>query len=212
MRFIFLFITIFAFVKNGFSQSNKISFNTELGSFKVLLYDFTPYHRDLMLNSIKDSVYQNALFNRVIENYVVQGGEHDIDIAKRESNLPTSKRPRLAAEFDQRAFHKIGALGQGRDDNPGKASFLNQIYFVVATEKVSNSQLDELEKIKGIKYTEKQRQEYLTHGGLPKLDNDYTIFGEIYEGIDVILKISKVKTDEKDYPYHQIPFTIKVIE
>jgi peptidyl-prolyl cis-trans isomerase B (cyclophilin B) len=147
------------------------------------------------------------LFNRIIENFVVQGGEHDIDIEKREAADPLHKKPRLAAEFDDRAFHKMGALGAGRDGNPAKASFLNQIYFVVG-KKITAAELDSLELKKGIKYTAAQRKEYLARGGQPRLDHDFTVFGEIYEGFDVIMKISRVKTDKQDYPLHKVPFKI----
>lgn len=192
---------------NSFAQSKRLLFKTAFGEFKVVLYDFTPHHRELMLKSIKDSVYKDALFNRIIENFVVQGGEHDIDIEKREAADSLHRKPRLAAEFDQRAFHKMGALGAGRDGNPEKSSFLNQIYFVVG-KKISSADLDGLEAKKGIKYTEEQRKEYLAHGGQPRLDHDFTVFGEIYQGLNVILKISRVKTDKQDFPLTKVPFSI----
>lgn len=193
------------------AQSHKIAFKTDYGTIKVVLYDFTPKHRDLMLQSIQDSTYQSALFNRIIENFVVQGGEHDIDIAKREAANPTGQKPRLAGEFDSHAFHKIGALGQGRDANPEKASFLNQIYFVVG-KKVTEEDLVKLETQKGIKFTEEQREEYLKNGGLPRLDGDYTIFGEIFEGLEVIMEISRLKTDKNDFPLSPVRFSVSVIE
>lgn len=199
----FLFIVL----GNCYAQSKHLLFKTDFGDFKVVLYDYTPNHRDLMLRSIRDTVYQGALFNRIIENFVVQGGEHDIDIEKREAADPHHKKPRLAAEFDDRAFHKMGALGAGRDGNPAKASFLNQIYFVVG-KKITSAELDSLELKKGIKYTAAQRKEYLARGGQPRLDHDFTVFGEIYEGFEVIMKISRVKTDKQDYPLHKVPFKI----
>src|SRR5690606_40267668 len=104
LTFLFLFLSS---IQLSIAQSRKIALKTDYGTIKVLLYDFTPKHRDLMLQSIEDSVYQGALFNRIIENFVVQGGEHDIDIAKREAANPTGQKPRLAGEFDSRAFHKI---------------------------------------------------------------------------------------------------------
>ncbi|MDR6733637.1 MULTISPECIES: peptidylprolyl isomerase [unclassified Sphingobacterium] len=194
-------------VVNCYAQSKHLLFKTEFGNFKAVLYDYTPHHRDLMLRSIRDHVYHDALFNRIIENFVVQGGEHDIDIAKREAADPLHQQPRLAAEFDDRAFHKMGALGAGRDGNPEKASFLNQIYFVVG-KKITATELDNLELKKGIKYTATQRKEYLNNGGQPRLDHDYTVFGEIYEGFEVIMKISRLKTDNQDYPLQKVPFQI----
>lgn len=204
----YLYLLVLIFVPMQFlAQSHKLQFKTTHGSFKVMLYDFTPKHKQLILNAIKDDVYKDALFNRLIENFVVQGGEHDDDIAQREKDLPVNEHYRLPAEFDSRAFHKIGALGAGRDDNPQKASFLNQIYFVVG-KPVSVIDLDTIEQKKGIKFTKEQRETYFSKGGLPRLDGDYTVFGEVYEGLDILLKISKIKTNEKDAPLQPVSFEI----
>lgn len=74
--------------------------------------------------------------------------------------------------------------------------------------KITAAELDSLELKKGIKYTAAQRQEYLARGGQPRLDHDFTVFGEIYEGLEVIMKISRVKTDKQDFPLHNVPFKI----
>ncbi|HLW49502.1 MAG TPA: SMP-30/gluconolactonase/LRE family protein, partial [Sphingobacteriaceae bacterium] len=192
-------------------QRTRLLIETRFGEFEVMLYDFTPQHRKLMLEAVADGEYRNALFNRIIENFVVQGGEHDVDIERREAADPLGYKPRLAAEFDPRAFHKMGALGAGRDDNPEKASFLNQIYFVVGR-KVTEEDLAALEARKNIHFTSQQREEYLKNGGLPRLDQDYTIFGEVVRGMDVLMEISRVRTDEKDYPLEKVVFNIKVLD
>lgn len=190
------------------AQTHRVVFKTDHGSFKVLLYDYTPAHRDLFLQAIRSDVYKGALFNRIIANFVVQGGEHDVDIAKREADHPELGKPRLAGEFDQRAFHKVGAFGAGRDDNPEKASFLNQLYFIVG-KPVSPAALDSLEQKKGITFTAEQRTTYLKLGGQPRLDNDYTVFGEVYEGLDVLMRISRLKTDKADYPLKEVSFAVE---
>ncbi len=196
---------------NLLEKGPRLLFETNRGNFEVVLYDFTPRHRDLMLDAIQDEVYKDALFNRIIENFVVQGGEHDVDIAEREAADPLKRKPRLAAEFDPRAFHKMGALGAGRDDNLEKASFLDQLYFVVGR-KVTEADLAALEARKNIRFTPRQREEYLKNGGLPRLDQDYTIFGEVVRGMDVLMEISRVRTDEKDYPLEKVVFNIKVLK
>ena len=211
MRYLTLLFLFLVSQHISIAQSRKIAFITDYGTIKVLLYDFTPKHRDLMLQSIKDSTYQGTFFNRIIENFVVQGGEHDIDIAKREGADVSGKKNRLVGEFDARAFHKMGALGQGRDDNPEKASFLNQIYFVVG-KKVAEEDLAKLETQKGVKFTKEQREEYLKNGGLPRLDGDYTVFGEIYEGMEVIMAISRFKTDKDDFPLSPVRFSVSLLE
>lgn len=207
MRIVLLLTIILFGAISLTAQTNRLVFQTEFGDIKVMLYDFTPKHRDLILQSIKDDVYVNSFFNRVIAGFVVQGGEHDADIANREAADTSGAKPRLSPEFDERAFHKVGALGAGRDDNPAKASFLNQIYFVVGKPVVERD-LVQLEEKKGRKYTSKQRASYLKSGGQPRLDGDYTVFGEVYEGMDVLLEISKVKTDSLDYPIVPVKFKL----
>lgn len=207
MRIVSLLIFILFAATSLSAQTNRLVFQTRFGDIKVLLYDFTPQHRDLILQSIENDVYVESFFNRIIADFVVQGGEHDVDIAGREAADPSKNKQRLAPEFDNRAFHKVGALGAGRDDNPTKASFLNQIYFVVGRP-VTQKDLDLLEEKKGRKYTKQQRDSYLKSGGQPRLDGDYTVFGEVYEGMDVLQEISKVKTDSQDYPIQPIGFKL----
>jgi cyclophilin family peptidyl-prolyl cis-trans isomerase len=202
-----LFILILN-VKILIAQKHKVEFITNFGNFKVLLYDNTPKHRDLFLNAIQDTTYKNAFFNRIIKDFVVQGGEHDVDIAQREAKNLTIPKKRLAGEFPLKNIHKMGALGAGRDDNPEKASFLNQIYFVVG-KSITPEDIQKVESKKNIKYTKKQRKSYILNGGLPRLDYDYTVFGEVYYGLDVLLKISQVKTDSLNYPIIPIHFEVK---
>lgn len=211
MKKLFLIGILFLISFCNSAQSHQLLFETNYGNFKVVLYDFTPKHRDLILNAIKNEVYKEAFFNRVIENFVVQGGEHDDEIAKREVDLPLKNRNRLAPEFNTHAFHKIGALGAGRDENVDKASFLNQIYFVVG-KPLKMEDLEKLQLQKGIEFSEEQIQTYLTQGGLPRLDGDYTVFGEITEGIHVLLEMSKVETDINDAPLKPITFRILILK
>ncbi|MBS7333903.1 MAG: peptidylprolyl isomerase [Weeksellaceae bacterium] len=191
------------------AQTYTLKFKTNQGKFSVMLYDFTPNHRDLILSEIKKGTYKNAQFNRVIKDFVIQGGELDDSILLKEAKNPNEKPIRLNPEFHPKAFHKIGALGAGRDDNTSKGSYFNQIYFVVG-KKINPIDLELFEKKKGIKYTSQQREEYLKNGGLPRLDNDYTVFGEVVEGLDHVIKISQKATDKNDVPIDPIIFDIKI--
>lgn len=191
------------------AQTYTLKFKTNQGKFSVMLYDFTPNHRDLILTEIKKGTYKNAQFNRVIKDFVIQGGELDDSILLKEAKNPNEKPIRLNPEFHPKAFHKIGALGAGRDDNSSKGSYFNQIYFVVG-KKINPIDLELFEKKKGIKYTSQQREEYLKNGGLPRLDNDYTVFGEVVEGLDHVIKISQKATDKNDVPIDPIIFDIKI--
>lgn len=190
--------------------ATTVRFYLAKDSFDVLLYDYTPRHKAVFLSAIKNGEYSSQQFNRIIENFVVQGGMHDVEIAAEELKSGKSNG-RLLPEFDQRAYHKLGAIGAGRDDNAAKASFLSQIYFVVG-KKWTIQQLDSLTNRTGKKITTKQKQDYLNVGGQPRLDNDYTVFGEIVSGLDVLLKLSTVSVDEENYPNERIYFSVKVVE
>lgn len=191
------------------AQTYTLKFKTNYGNFEAVLYDFTPNHRDLILKEINKGTYTKAQFNRVIKDFVIQGGELDEPILEREAKNPEIKPLRLNPEFHPKAFHKIGALGAGRDDNASKGSYFNQIYFVVG-KKVTEQDLANLSAKKGITFTAEQRVEYLKNGGLPRLDQDYTVFGEITKGLKVAMKISEAETNEKDYPKKPVIFSIKV--
>lgn len=205
------FITLFVIFLSAKiqAQTYTLKFKTNYGKFEAILYDFTPNHRDLILSEINKGTYTKAQFNRIIKDFVIQGGELDEPILENEAQNPDIKPIRMAPEFHPKAFHKIGALGAGRDNNPSKASYYNQIYFVVG-KKVTEKDLADLETQKGITYTAEQRVEYLKNGGLPRLDQDYTVFGEITKGIKVAMKISEAETNEKDYPKKPVIFNIKV--
>lgn len=192
------------------AQSTIVLFHTDYGDFKVMLYDFTPRHRDLFLQEIAKGTYHNALFNRVVKGFVVQGGEYDDDILAREKKSGQTEG-RLAPEFDERAFHKIGALGAGRDDNPEKASFLRQIYFVAGSS-CTEAQFDSMAVKYRKRFTPERRQHYLDHGGQPRLDGDYTVFGEVIEGLDVLLEISRLPVESSHhFPERQVKFRVEVL-
>lgn len=207
LQLIFGFLLLFSGIHLT-AQTYTLKFKTNYGKFDVMLYDFTPKHRDLILSKIHKGTYKNAQFNRVIKNFVIQGGELDESILSREATQSHIKPNRLAPEFHPKAFHKLGALGAGRDQNTEKGSYYNQIYFVVG-KKITARELDDLEQKKGIKFTQEQRETYLKIGGQPRLDHDYTVFGEITKGLNVVLKISHLDTDAQDLPDDMVIFNIK---
>jgi len=189
-KMITLLVLLFLDV-NADAQSASVRFETNKGNITVMLYDATPNHRDMFLSAIKRGLYKNAVFNRVIRAFVSQGGELDDTILNREKQHPDLGVKRFPAELKPELFHKKGALGAGRDDNPEKASYFSQLYFVVGKVQ-TDMQLDLIEKKKGKPFYEHQREVYKTIGGTPQLDGDYTIFGEITEGMDVADAINAV--------------------
>ncbi|MNE25869.1 putative bifunctional phosphatase/peptidyl-prolyl cis-trans isomerase [compost metagenome] len=193
------------------AQSVVVRFTTNMGNIDVMLYDETPKHRDMFVKAIKKGWYKNAQFNRVIANFVSQGGELDDTILNREKRHPELGVKRFPAEINPVVFHKKGALGAGRDDNPEKASYFTQIYFV-AGKKRTDAELDALEKKRNRKIPEQQREVYKTLGGTPHLDGDYTIFGEIIAGMEVADAINAVATDKNDVPLKPVIFNLSIIK
>ena len=189
------------------AQTHYVRFATPKGNITVMLYDDTPLHRDNFLSGIKTGMFKNAAFNRVIKSFVSQGGELDQTIEDREKLHPDLPQQRVAAEIVPRYFHKKGALGAGRNDNVQKNSFVDQIYFV-AGKVQSDEQLDKIERKRGVKFPEAQRSVYKTMGGTPQLDGNYTIFGEIVQGLDVAEALNSVATDKSDLPLESLKFKL----
>lgn len=192
------------------AQTTLVEFSTTKGNITVMLYDSTPRHRDMFLKAVKKGWYKNAEFNRVIAGFVSQGGELDDTILNREKRHPEQEVKRFPAEFHPAVFHKKGTLGAGRDDNPEKASYFTQLYFVVG-KTYTDDQLDAIEKKKNRHIPAAQREVYKTTGGTPSLDGDYTIFGEIVKGMEVADAINAVATDKNDVPLVPVVFNVKII-
>jgi cyclophilin family peptidyl-prolyl cis-trans isomerase len=193
-----------------FAQPRFVRLKTNMGDITLRLYEETPKHRDAFIQSIKKGLFDGAAFNRVIKGFVSQGGELDDVILEREAKQPDVSVSRIDAELVAGLIHKKGALGAGRNDNPEKSSYFSQIY-LVAGKKHTAAQLDALEKKKGIKFSPLQRQVYTTIGGTPHLDGDYTVFGEVVEGMDVADRINEVPTNKDDLPEKEIIFTPQVL-
>ncbi|WP_316839227.1 peptidylprolyl isomerase [Pedobacter gandavensis] len=210
MKFLFSTLALSLLTVICFAQSRFVRLVTNKGNITLMLYDETPKHRDAFLKSIKNGIYNDAAFNRVIKGFVSQGGELDETILDREKLSPEKPLARIPAEIVPTLFHKKGALGAGRNDNPEHSSYLSQIYLVEG-KKQTDDQLDALELQKGKKFSSGQRATYKTIGGIPRLDWDYTIFGEIVEGMEVAEAINSTATDKNDLPLVPIKFTPKVL-
>lgn len=194
----------------AFGQSAYVKFATNKGNIIVMLYDKTPKHQAMFLREVKKGTYKNAQFNRVIKSFVSQGGELDEPILEREKQHPEKKPLRLEGEFDETIFHKKGVLAAGRDDNPTKSSYYNQIYFV-AGKVYDDEKLDAVEKRTGRKIPPHIREVYKTLGGTPHLDMDYTIFGEIIDGMEIAEAINNVATAKGDLPLEPVTFTVTLL-
>lgn len=266
MRKLILFIFIlFTYMNNIHSQEKEpvVIIETDFGNIKVKLYNETPQHRDNFLKLVKEGFYKDLQFHRIIENFMIQGGNP----GTRLSGTDTIELDyTIPAEFEfPRLYHKKGALSAartGNNVNPSKASDASQ-FFIVTGKKYSAKDLDRLEKPKferarqdiynnlqaehketikqfyssgdleglaafrqglyneaekqateiTVIYTPEQREMYKEMGGTPHLDGEYTVFGEVTEGMDVVEKIQKVKTHkENDRPREPVKMNIVMIE
>lgn len=192
-----------------------ILIETEFGDMKIRLYDETPKHRDNFIKLAEKGFYDGTMFHRVIEGFMIQGGDPDSKNAKSGQALGMGGPDyTVPAEFNPDLLHYKGVLAAARQPdnvNPKKESSGSQFYIVHGSE-VSSLMLSTLERKKGIKYTPEQRSKYKKLGGYPPLDNEYTVFGEIIEGLEVIEKIAQAKKDRRNRPVKDIKMTVKAIK
>ena len=185
----------------------KVEMITTEGRMVFVLYDDTPRHRDNFLKLISDHTYDGLLFHRVIGKFMIQGGDPESRDAKPNQMLGSGTLGyTVPAEFRDHHFHKKGALcaaRQGDNVNPKKESSASQFY-IVQGQVWDEKMLDRMEKEYHKKYTPEQRKVYTTIGGTPHLDGDYTVFGEIVEGMDVLDKIAAVQTDRYNRPLKDV--------
>jgi peptidylprolyl isomerase len=230
----------------------KVLLSTTYGDIKLVLYNETPLHRDNFIKLVNEHYFDSLLFHRVIQSFMIQGGDPDSKYAPTGTLLgeggPSYTIP---AEFNPRLFHKKGVLAAARDgdlENPSQASSASQFYIVqgrvftdslldVQAKRITrsmvfnriinrpenkallsnykryvkkqvidsvkyvnaiiNKKVDaELPTVTPYQFTKEQAEVYKTIGGTPHLDNSYTIFGEVYEGIEVVDKIAAQPVDK----------------
>ena len=189
---------------------------TSQGKITFLLYDETPLHRDNFLKLVKNHTYDGLLLHRVIKDFMVQAGDPKSRDAKPGQPLGDGTLGyTVPAEFRADLIHKRGALcaaRQGDQVNPKKASSASQFY-IVQGQVWDDKTLDMMEQRFGKKFTAEQRKVYTTVGGTPHLDGDYTVFGEVVDGMDVVNKIAAVQCDRMDRPLQDVKIiSVKVLK
>lgn len=148
---------------------------TNMGEILFVLYDQTPRHKASFRKLAASHYWDSLTFNRVIKNFVAQGGCPDTPAGFGGSPYL------LAPEFIDSLKHVYGAVGAGRDDNPGQLSAGCQFYIVASKQ------------------------------GIPRLDGHYTVYGQVFEGMDVVEAIVSVPKDSTNKPYKPITLHIDVI-
>lgn len=264
----FLISTSFKFPFRANSDEIKLMIVTDFGTIKLKLYNETPVYRDNFVKLIKAHYFDSLMFHRVIQNFMIQGGDPDSKNAPPLVELGNGGPGyNLPAEFNSRLFHKKGVLAAARDsdlENPSQASSASQFYIVqgkVYNDSLLNIQAKRITKLKLFNtvvnrdenklllkryqafvktqqedsmkvlndiitkqveaelpatkpytFTEEQIKTYTSIGGTPHLDQSYTIFGEVYEGIEVIDSIAKQKVDKNARPFTDIRMKISIIQ
>lgn len=208
-RWLIFMLLIFSFSACKSHSDNEVIIQTSVGSFTIKLYDETTKYRKNFLSLVKEEYYDSLLFHRIIPDQIIQGGDPESKNAPPGKFLGTGDvEHTLAPDF--RYVHTYGAVAAARKNdevNPQKRSSGAQ-FFIVIGEPVTDQKLDQIEKEKGFTYTEEQRKLYKLIGGLPMFDRDYSVFGEVVSGMEVVKKISRSTRDANDRPVDDIPMVI----
>ena len=182
------------------NPENEVTMETEFGTMKIRLYDETPLHRANFVKMIKDGVYEEAKFYRIFFQFMVQAGIY-----------PKELKYTIPAELNPKYIHKKGALSmaQAEDNNPNRESSATE-FFIVHGSVYNESQVANEESNNKLTLTDEQKQAYMTAGGYMSLDQQYTTFGEVTEGLDVIDRIAGVKVFEQDKPLKKIEVKVSL--
>lgn len=193
-------------------RKRDVLVQTSMGDIVIRLSDSTPLHRDNFLKLVKKKYYDSVLFHRVIKNFMIQAGDPNSKNATAGQPLGNGgPNYTIPAEFRTTLFHKKGVIAAARmgdNVNPQKASSGSQFY-IVQGKVFTDAGLDSTEtfRLNGRKIPVEQRAVYKTIGGTPHLDQGYTVFGEVVNGIDVVDKIASVQTSkaqDRDRPLQDV--------
>lgn len=216
-----LFLTTLTGVeaKSKREKRSVVRIETSMGIIRVALLDEAPVHRDNFLKLAEEGTYDGTLFHRVIRDFMIQGGDPDSKQALPgqrlgEGNVGYTLAPEFLLPL---YYHLRGALAAAREPdevNPEKRSSGCQFYIVTgrtfgpASLKKVRAQLE----AQGIEMTHDMWNDYEQYGGAPHLDGNYTVFGEVIEGMDIVNKIQRKETDANDRPLTDIVVQRMVVE
>lgn len=190
-----------------------VAIKTSYGTCIVKLYNKTPLHKTNFLKLVKAKTYDNNMFHRVIKDFMIQGGDPNAN--KEDNKMPLGSGDlgyKVPAEFVPELFHKKGVLAAARDNNPQKASSASQFYLVQG-KVFTDAELIQVEN-KQLKYKipAAQRAAYMRIGGTPHLDRNYTVFGEIVSGIEMVDKIAAVEKGMNDRPKEDVRLSMRILK
>lgn len=207
-----IFLILITVINMSTAQDTiQIQVETPLGTMKGFLYNETPLHRDNFSKLAGEGYYDSILFHRVIPGFMIQGGDPDSKNAKPGAALGMGGPGyQVPAEFVDSLAHVKGAIAAARNNNPEKKSSGSQFY-IVSGRAVAPTELTLQEFKFRFKYPESVKKEYAALGGASFLDQDYTVFGRITEGLDIIDKIAAAPADSRNRPLENIWMKITII-
>lgn len=185
------------------NPENEVLIETNYGNIRLKLFEDTPLHRANFVKLIKEGFYDDdANFYRIVFEFMIQGGD-----------LKQNLTYRIPAEFHSNYFHRKGALSMARvsENNPEMQSSASD-FFIIHGGRYTEEDAEIDSRNLGLTLTPEQKQAYITEGGYMELDQKYTVFGEVTEGLDVVDKIASEKVFDVDKPLKEIPFKISLIE
>ncbi len=191
-----------------------VEIKTNMGDIVVKLYNETPLHRDNFVKLCKEKFYNGVLFHRVIDGFVIQAGDPESKRAKPGEELGEGSLPyKVPAEILPQFYHRRGVLAAARESdnvNPERASSSTHFYIAVGKVQTDETLAKAADRIKKANktdsfiYAPERAEYYKTKGGIPHLDTQYTIFGEVLKGMEIVDKISKSETDKNDRPLQDV--------
>jgi len=184
------------------SNAQTYTIETNLGDIQIKLYDKTPLHKENFEKLVEAQFYDNVLFHRIIQGFMIQTGNPATKLVEDGKTLDIDLNYTIAAEFVPEYFHKKGALAAARTGdavNPEKRSSSSQFY-IVQGRTFEDVELDQVEKQIQLEFPEFHRGIYKAIGGTPFLDQNYTVFGEVVKGLAVVDAIAAVPTKPGDSP------------
>ena len=214
MKYTLLYIVVWLLALPALGQSRQVLLETTAGNILIELSDQTPVHRDNFVRLVNEHFYDSLLFHRVIKDFMIQTGDPQSRHAEPGVTLGEADNGyTLEPEFRvPELYHRRGAVAmarEGDDENPGRRSSGSHFYIVwgktFSTNELASIQqrLDTLTN-NSVKLTPEMLRDYKRIGGTPHLDGQYTVFGRVVEGLDVVERIQKVFTDDYDRPVDDI--------
>ncbi len=192
-----------------------VEIETNFGTMLAVLSDATPKHRDNFSKLAEEGYFDGMLFHRVIDGFMIQGGDPNSKDASADQPLGGGGPGyQIPAEFVDSLVHVKGALAAARTGdqvNPQKESSGSQFY-IVHGKPIDDNMLDRIAAQKDCHYTKEQREDYKKYGGAPFLDKEYTVFGRVISGLEVIDKIATINKDRRDRPTENVTMKIRFIK